>query len=364
MGSDRRRRHDLGATWLQLLTLGYPVTLDIARLVRDYGDPAAEARACRTDCALFDFSFMARGRIRGPDAAAVLERFQSRPVADMKAGTIRYAFRLGLDGAIEADITIWRHADGSFELMSGRRADIAALADAATPGATCTDMTDKTAILAVQGPRALEALAPIGDVETLAAIPYFGHVWTALAGVTCIVGRLGYTGERGFEIVADRNDAEALRRAVSTRARPAGFAAADILRIEAGFILFVNECRLRPTASALGLEAFAPQAATPSRIRLVSFTAAHAAVPSPWQPSPGLRPPHAQGEIAITSVCESIVLGQPLGLGFVRMEDAQPAREVHDTAGRFAGLQLTHRPPYDPCKKRPRGPWHRHASPP
>lgn len=340
------------------------MTLDIARLVRDYGDPAAEARACRTDCALFDFSFMARGRIRGPDAAAVLERFQSRPVADMKAGTIRYAFRLGLDGAIEADITIWRHADGSFELMSGRRADIAALADAATPGATCTDMTDKTAILAVQGPRALEALAPIGDVETLAAIPYFGHVRTALAGVTCIVGRLGYTGERGFEIVADRNDAEALRRAVSTRACPAGFAAADILRIEAGFILFVNECRLRPTPSALGLEAFAPRAATPSRIRLVSFTAAHAAVPSPWQPSPGLRPPHAQGEIAITSVCESIVLGQPLGLGFVRMEDAQPAREVHDTAGRFAGLQLTHRPPYDPCKKRPRGPWHRHASPP
>lgn len=340
------------------------MTLDIARLVRDYGDPTAEARACRTDCALFDFSFMARGRISGPDAAAVLERFQSRPVADMKAGTIRYAFRLGLDGAVETDLTIWRYADGSYELMSGRRADIAALADAVTTGAACIDVTDETAILAVQGPRALEALASIGDAETLAAIPYFGHVRTVLAGASCIVGRLGYTGERGFEIVADRNDAEALRRAVSARARPAGFAAADILRIEAGFILFVNECQLGPTPSALGLEAFAPQAATPSRIRLVSFTAAHAAVSSPWQPSPGLRPPQAQGEIAVTSVCESIVFGQPLGLGFVRIEDAQPAREVRDTAGCFAGLQLRYRPPYDPRKRRPRGPWHRHIPPP
>ena len=335
------------------------MTLDIARLVHDYGDPAAEARACRIDCALFDFSFIARGRISGPGAAAVLERFQSRPVADMKAGTIRYAFRLGLDGAIETDITIWRYADGSFELMSGRRADIASLAAAATTGATCVDMTDETAILAVQGPRALEALAPIGDIETLAAIPYFGHIRTTLAGVACIVGRLGYTGERGFEIIADRSDAEALRYAVSMRARPAGFAAADILRIEAGFILFVNECRLRPTPGALGLEAFAPQVETPPRIRLVSFTAAHARVPSPWQPLPSVRLPQAQGEIAITSACESVVFGRTIGLGFVRMEDVGPARKAHDPAGQFTELRLAHRPPYDPHKIRPRGPWHR-----
>ncbi|MEK7136705.1 MAG: hypothetical protein AAB853_00300, partial [Patescibacteria group bacterium] len=236
------------------------MTLDIDRLVRDFGDPEAEALAARNAAAVFDFSFIARGRITGKGAAAAVERLQPRPVADMAPGAIRYALHLGPDGAVEADLTIWRHDEETFEVMSGRSEDIAALDARAGADVEVTDLSDSSAIFAVQGPRALDVLGPLGERARLAAIPYFGHAAIGLAGVPCHVGRLGYTGERGFEIVADKASAARLHAAIRARARPAGFAAADILRIEAGFILFVNECRLGADARALGLERFAPVA--------------------------------------------------------------------------------------------------------
>jgi glycine cleavage system aminomethyltransferase T len=103
------------------------MALDLATLTRDFGDVAAKARAARARAVLFDFSFIARARIGGQAAAAVLERFQPRPVADMAVGRIRYALRLNAGGPVEADLTIWRLDGESFEMMSGRR-DIRALA--------------------------------------------------------------------------------------------------------------------------------------------------------------------------------------------------------------------------------------------
>lgn len=350
------------------------MTLDIARLVRDFGDPEAEARAARAEAAVFDFSFLARGRITGKAAAAALERFQPRPVADMAEGTIRYALRLGPDGAVEADLTIWRLDEETFEVMSGRREDIAALGALAGADAAVADLCESSAIFAVQGPRALAALAEIGARERLAAIPYFGHAAIPLAGVPCRVGRLGYTGEQGFEIVADKASAARLKAAFCARARPAGFAAADILRIEAGFVLFVNECRLGADARALGLARFAPvvvrvpRDASPrapgnSPLRLVAFTAGSAQVRSPWQPDADLGPPARPGEIAVTSACESVVLGQTIGLGFVRAEDAAPGTPIRDRSGRFADVRVARKPLYDPAQRRPRGPWLDHDPP-
>jgi glycine cleavage system aminomethyltransferase T len=232
------------------------------------------------------------------------------------------------------------------------------------------DLSDSTAIFAVQGPGTLEALAPLGDRERLAAIPYFGHARIALAGIPCRIGRLGYTGERGFEIVAERTDAARLRAALVERARPAGFAAADILRIEAGYILFVNECRLNADAAALGLERLATaglrapsaQKASPREcpLRLVAFTAAPTKVISPWQPKM-LQPP-APGEIAVTSACVSVALtGQTIGLGFVRAEDDAPGTAVEDRERRFSHIRVARKPLYEPARHRPRGLWIGHA---
>jgi glycine cleavage system aminomethyltransferase T len=325
-------------------------------VIPDFGDVEGEARAVRESAALFDFSFVARARLMGRNAAAILERFQPRPVADMATGAIRYALRLGADGAVEADLTLWRIDEHVFEMMSGRREDVAALAALAGLDTAVVDLSDSGAIFAVQGPRTLDALAPLADRERLAAIPYFGHAEATIAGIPCRIGRLGYTGEKGFEIVADKTDAERLRAVLAERARPAGFAAADILRIEAGFILFVNECRLGAGPAALGLERLAPHALANSPLRLVAFAAEPAPIRSPWRPE-DLHPP-ARGEIAVTSASASVARrGQTIGLGLVHAADAAPGTRVRDPARRFGEVRVERIPLYDPAKQRPRGPW-------
>jgi glycine cleavage system aminomethyltransferase T len=339
------------------------MAFDIANLPRDFGDAEAEARAARAEAALFDYSFIARGRIAGTAAIAVLESFQPRPVADMAVGGIRYALRLGPGGAVEADLTIWRLDGDVFEVMSGRRDDIAALGALAGQDAKVEDLSAASAIFAVQGPSALDALAPLGARELLAAIPYFGHARATLAGASCRVGRLGYTGEKGFEIVADKTDAARLWAALSRRARPSGFAAADILRIEAGFILFVNECRLGADAAALGLERFAPHSLVNSPLRLVAFAAEPMPIRSPWRPE-SLHPP-GKGEIAVTSACASVAFrGQTIGLGFVHAGDAAPGARVKDRAQRFGIVRVARKPLYDPTQQRARGPWPDHGASP
>jgi hypothetical protein len=85
---------------------------DATALVRDYGDPLAEARACRESCALFDFSFMSRARIGGSGSVEALARLQSRPMADLAAGRIRYGMRLDAAGAVAADRAHRLHGRG------------------------------------------------------------------------------------------------------------------------------------------------------------------------------------------------------------------------------------------------------------
>src|SRR5262249_57245838 len=107
-------------------------------------------------------------------------------------------------------------------------------------------------ITALQGPHSLQALAGLTDTGVLARLGYFAFAPVRIADVPCLVGRLGYTGEPGFEILLPNTAAPQLWALLARRARPAGFAAADMLRIEAGFVLFANEVCLSLTAPAAG----------------------------------------------------------------------------------------------------------------
>ncbi len=323
-------------------------------LVRDYGDVEEEVRACRGACALFDFSFMARARVSGPAALELLERFQARPIAGLAAGRLRYGLRIDGEDAVLADLTVWNLGGGVYEVMSGRRADMAALARMAGPETAVEDLTEGTAVFAVQGPGGLDALAPLTDAGRLAEIPYFGHRRLDVGGIECRIGRLGYTGERGFELIAGHADGEALWRRLAERARPAGFAAADCLRIEAGFILFVNECRFGRTAAELGLGRFAGVGRTAPRFRLICFTAETATPPMLWRPEPNAALAQDEGRITVTSACHSPLAGGTLGLGLVAAGEPGP---FTDPAGAFHRIREVSLPFFDPDKARPRGPW-------
>lgn len=337
---------------------------DPASIVRDYGDPDGEARACRTRAALFDFSFMSRAIVAGPGALAALARITSRPLGDLPVGRIRYALRETPDGHLAADLTIWRIAQDTYELMSGRPVDIADLIDAAAvqPATSAQDLTGETNIFAVQGPGALGALRPMlsaDDRQRLGALPYYATADIVLAGTAVRVGRLGYTGERGFELLVPAQSGPDIWSALAVHARPAGFIAADMLRIEAGFVLFVNEFRLPVTAAEAGLSGFADTAASiaPSPpLTLVCFRASSLAGVALFTPPADLSRPVEPDVIAVTSACMSHAAGGILGLGFVSRSHP-PGVALRDPSGTFENIELVSRPFYDPDKRRPRQPW-------
>jgi aminomethyltransferase len=326
-------------------------------LTYDFGDPVGEAIACRTDCALFDFSFLECAEITGYRAGEVVETFTGRSMSALQEGRIYYALRVLSDGRVMADLTVWKTGSNSYEVMSGRREDITDLLACSSPEARVVDVTAERTVFAVQGPGSLHALRKLGDVSRVGQLPYFAFGEASLAGIPCRLGRLGYTGEAGFEIIAGRRHARELWDALSSQVRPAGFVAADILRIEAGFVLFSNEFRLPVFPAEIGLAGFGRLIdAPPPEIQLVSFLAEADLGTWPWQPSAGLRRPSAPFEIAITSACASVMAGGVLGLGYV-LAGTLPGSPLHDPAGIFRNIRLTSKPFHDPGKHRPRAPW-------
>ena len=328
--------------------------------IADFGDPAAEARACRAACAVFDFSFLECARISGAGARQLLEAFTGRPLANLEIGRISYALRTGPAGEAVADLTIWRIGDDHYEVMSGRREDITDLLACAEPAIKVSDVADR-ATFALQGPASLDVLRRIGRIHAIEPLPYFGFTDATLDGIACRVGRLGYTGEAGFEIICARGRTAELWQALSSYARPGGFTAVDILRIEAGFVLFSNEFRLPVTPEEAGLGRFhRPSSATPPQVALITFRADAHRPGWPWRPCWAPQQPVVSSEIVVTSACDSVVAGGILGLGYVLCR-REPDTVLRDPTGTFRDIRQTSMPYYDPRKRRPRLPW-RHFS--
>jgi aminomethyltransferase len=324
------------------------------RRIDDFGDAAAEANACRTACALFDFSFLECARLEGSGASDVIEAFTGRSLNALGVGNIRYALRVDAEGHAVADLTVWRTGSNSYDVMSGRREEIADLLCRAGPGVCVTDIGSTTATFALQGPASLETLSRLGDGGAIETLGYFSFSHAKLNGIDCRVGRLGYTGEPGFELIVAKRHARDLWQALATQARPAGFIATDILRIEAGFVLFSNEFRLPVSSAEAGLGNFRQSPPAAHQISLISFRADAQGLNWPWQPSRQLKRPDAPGEIVVTSACDSIVAGGILGLGYVL---AGTEAALHEPAGIFRNIRRTSMPFYDTAKRRPRAPW-------
>ena len=330
---------------------------DLSLLRHDYGDAIAEAKACRTTAALFDFSFVARGRVTGPGAISALQSITSRPLHSLQPGQIAYAVREGSDGRLLADLTVWRLDGDDYELMSGRSEDVRDLVEASSDG-RAADLSDETAIFALQGPGSLNCLRCLDAPVSLANLAYFHHTATEICGVDCRVGRLGYTGEAGFEIVAPKEHAATLWAEMQKLARPAGFASANILRIEAGFVLFANEFRIPVSAQEVGLERFASEHSPGlgDDIRLVTFRSSRIGTPALWAPAAQLARPAQQGELVATSACTSPLCEGTLGLGYVRRVDLDRRQDVFNSDA-FGEVEIGPRPFYDTSKQRPRQPW-------
>lgn len=330
----------------------------IPQLTPDFGNPRQEAEACRTDCALFDFSFVRRASVRGTQAAAITEQFAGRSLRKLEEGKILYAIRLNGNGTVCSDVTVWKMSDQHFQIMSGHHQDITDLQTLA--GAMVTDHTNDTAIFAVQGPNAYNAISPFCSApEGLKQLRYFEWATLTFGDIKCLVGRLGYTGEAGFELICPRSLAPQLWSLLAKNIPPAGFIAADMLRIEAGFPLFWNDFAIPVEIEETGLGAFsnATMRSDHKRLRRVCFSANAVFTPSKWRPAQVPARPKHLDEIAVTSACFSPRAGQVLGLGYVRGSPNASRSELHDPAGNFTRIKLEPLPYYDPMKLRPRKDW-------
>ena len=202
----------------------------------------AEHLACRAGAALFDVSHMGQAELRGEGAAAALEALTPADVRGLKPGRQRYALLTTLAGGIFDDFMVANLGDRLFVVVNAaRKEEDFALIEAALPaGVTMRRLPDR-ALLAFQGPRATEAIAPLAP--DLAALPFMGIAETRIAGVPAIASRSGYTGEDGFEISAPAAEAERLAEALLALpgASPAGLGARDSLRLEAGLCLYGSD---------------------------------------------------------------------------------------------------------------------------
>ncbi|MEM1030702.1 MAG: glycine cleavage system aminomethyltransferase GcvT [Myxococcota bacterium] len=217
-----------------------------------YAGVKQEHHAVRTAAGLFDVSHMGEMELSGPDAGAVVDRLITNHARLLAPGQALYTCACNDGGTILDDLIVYRrgpedwlvvcNASNRDKMVPHFRAE----ADAA--GVPFADASDQTALLALQGPRAL-AIATTGaaaDGPDLGTLGPFFLAETTLFGVRVTAARTGYTGEDGLEIFCAADDARSLWRALLDAGRadglaPCGLAARDTLRLEARLSLYGND---------------------------------------------------------------------------------------------------------------------------
>ncbi len=316
-----------------------------------YGSETAEHLAVRSSAGLFDLSHMGEIAVTGPEAGEALDYALTGWLSRLKEGQARYTMMCAPDGGILDDLVVYRQADDRFLVVANasnaavvlaeltqRAADFGGTASGTGSGApvAVSDETDRTALIALQGPGAPGIIARLGPAA-VTALKYYSGCYAEVAGVPSWVARTGYTGEDGFEVYCPAGDAEhvwaSLTEAGGAGLVPAGLAARDTLRLEAGMPLYGNELgrdvmpfeaglgrvvRLDKPGDFVGREALAKAAAEvaagdgPQRV-LVGLIARSRRVPRHGYPvlSGG-------AEVGtVTSGAPSPTLGAPVAMAYV-----------------------------------------------
>ena len=220
-----------------------------------------EHRAVRERVGLFDLSHMGELWLEGREAAVALARAVVSDPTRLAPGRAQYSMLCASDGGVIDDLIIYRVGEERF-LVVANAANAKTVSDelaGRTAGAQAVldDRALATALCALQGPRSVDVLAPLTELD-LAAIRYYGIAEGEVAGIPALVARTGYTGEDGFEIFVDVGQVPALWDALLRSGEPHGLApvglgARDTLRLEAGMPLYGQELTRETTPYDAGL---------------------------------------------------------------------------------------------------------------
>jgi len=314
-----------------------------------YKGVSFEHRAVRADCGVFDVSHMGEFEVEGPRASELLQATLSNDLEKIGPGQAQYTLLTNERGGIIDDLIAYRLGEHRFLLIvnaANREPDFQWLKEREIPGSDIRDVSDEYALLAVQGPRAIERLG-------LPEAKQFTFEEGEIDGVQSMVNRTGYTGEDGCELLVMAEDAAELwDRVLDRGAVPCGLGARDTLRLEVCFPLHGKDITQETDAISAGLgwccaldkefsgaqELREIKARGPEQ-KLVPFVMEEKAVPRQGMP--------IDGGGVVTSGTHSPMLDRGIGLGYVPAGAAQPDESLTiDVRGKPRRARVETRPIY------------------
>jgi len=223
-----------------------------------YASIVAEHQATRNAVGLFDISHMGRLRFIGDGAAEFLDSVVTRRVSKLKTGQVRYGLVTNEAGGILDDVLVYQMADHLLMVVNAsNREKIVAWLNQHLEGRDDVAMSDLTydlAMIAVQGPQAIDTVDPLLDYNA-AEMKYYSAVEATIDGNAGLVSRTGYTGEDGVELILPADQATGVwQKLIDAGATACGLGARDTLRLDAAMPLYGHELSEEITPIHAGLE--------------------------------------------------------------------------------------------------------------
>ncbi|HET7172446.1 MAG TPA: glycine cleavage system aminomethyltransferase GcvT [Gaiellales bacterium] len=315
-----------------------------------YAGVIPEHRAVREHAGVFDVSHMGQLEVRGPGALEFLQSMLSNDLTRIGAGQAQYTLLLDENGCPIDDLIAYRLGDDHLLLVvNAARVDDDRewLLGRLREGAVLDDRTADMAMLALQGPAAL-------DLVDLPQLAPFEFTRAEVCGVLGIVARTGYTGEPGVEIMVAPDQAGRLwDTLLAAGAAPAGLGARDTLRLEVCYPLYGNDLSQSRTAlegglgwvcaldrkEFVGADALRAQREAGGYDRLVAFRVTGRGIPRQGM---AIRP---AGEVTSGTMSPSLEVG--IGMGYVPADLAAEGTEIEiDVRGRPVAAQVASKPLY------------------
>lgn len=301
-----------------------------------------EHMTVRSAAGLFDVSHMGEFMLEGPQAFASVQRIVSNDASKLYDGRAMYTAMCTESGGIVDDLLVYRKNESSYLLVvnaSNIEKDWAWVNQHAVPGTHITNISDNTALLAIQGPLAMDIVQSITDIDISELKFYHFLIPEASAFLNLdnvILSHTGYTGEKGLEIYCNASDAPAIWTALmaagqSKGLKPAGLGARDTLRLESGFCLYGNDINEETSTYEAGLgwitkldkgdfvgkSALERIKADTTERKLVGFVMGERGIPRHGH---AIVNPAGEEIGIVTSGTQSPVLSKGIGMGYVPNE--------------------------------------------
>lgn len=311
-----------------------------------YSSDLDEHHTVRRAVGIFDVSHMGEFRLRGPQALDLIQRVTSNDASKLDDGKAQYSCLPNHDGGVVDDLLVYKLADEDYLLVvnaSNIEKDWSWIQHHNTQGVEMEDISDRTSLFAVQGPKALAALQALTDVD-LSSIPYYSFVQGTFAGAAdVIISATGYTGAGGFELYIPNESAALVWDKIMTAGRaygikPIGLGARDTLRLEMGYCLYGNDIddTTSPLEAGLGwITKFTKDFTNSANLqeqkvagvnkKLVAFVMDGTGIPRGHYE---LMDAAGQKIGDVTSGTQSPSLSKGIGMGYVKTEFAAPGTQI------------------------------------